>query len=219
MLAGQSGMRDGTLSHSHINSSRGFSCRRCERALLHPPAPSSVGCGPHGGTRLLLPFHGVRLDVRGISVRFAVDMEPHMPAMDEPALPASLLGGAGEEAEQQIPDYLECLREARKREKEDDELLAQGKLPPAMAEAEAKMEAKRRKALAKKNTGVYVTGLPVDTDEDEFVRFMTKYGGLIKKDAETRRPVVKLYKDEHGTFTVSQWVPRASLIADFVCCA
>ncbi len=126
------------------------------------------------------------------------EMESHMPA-DEPALPSSVLG---DDEPEQIPDYLECLREARKREKEDDELMAQGKLPPALAEAEAKLESKRRKALAKKNTGVYVTGLPVDTDEDEFVRFMTRYGGLIKKDPETRRPVVKLYKDDHGTFTV-----------------
>ena len=73
-----------------------------------------------------------------------------------------------------IPDYLEILKAERKREKQVDELLAQGELPPELAEAEARMERKRRKKLMRQNTGVYVTGLPVDTDPEELADFMTR---------------------------------------------
>lgn len=108
-------------------------------------------------------------------------------------------GVAGGE-ESDIPDYLEVLKAHRRQLKEEDEMLAQGKVPPHVAEAEAKAERKRKKALAKKNTGVYVTGLPVDTDEEEFADFMGRYGGIIKKDPESRKRMVKLYKDAAGTF-------------------
>lgn len=55
---------------------------------------------------------------------------------------------------------------------------------------------KAKRKRKRRNTGVYVTGLPIDTDEEELAEFMTRFGGIIKKDPETRRRMVKLYKGE-----------------------
>ena len=48
-----------------------------------------------------------------------------------------------------------------------------------------------------KNTNVYVTGLPLDITEEEYEEMMKKYG-LIMFDPFTRKPKLKLYKDENG---------------------
>lgn len=50
------------------------------------------------------------------------------------------------------------------------------------------------------NTKVYVSNLPQDITEDEFVEFMQKCG-LVERDPATQKMKVKLYKDkEHGCF-------------------
>ncbi|KAF4518148.1 hypothetical protein B566_EDAN008850, partial [Ephemera danica] len=49
----------------------------------------------------------------------------------------------------------------------------------------------------KLNTKVYVSGLPSDITEQEFVDTMQKYG-LVMKDADTNRWKVKLYADKEG---------------------
>lgn len=46
----------------------------------------------------------------------------------------------------------------------------------------------------KKNTSVYVTGLPSDVTENEMVEVFQKCG-IIKEDPETGKPRIKLYKD------------------------
>ena len=47
------------------------------------------------------------------------------------------------------------------------------------------------------NTSVYVTNLPKDITEDEFVELMKKCG-LIMKDVDTAKFKIKLYKDRDG---------------------
>lgn len=47
------------------------------------------------------------------------------------------------------------------------------------------------------NTKVYVSKLPFDTTEDEFIALMSKYG-MIMKDPETQKLKIKLYRDEKG---------------------
>lgn len=48
-----------------------------------------------------------------------------------------------------------------------------------------------------KNQNVYVSGLPQDTTEEEFIEMMSKYG-IIMQDPETNKPKVKLYRDQNG---------------------
>lgn len=49
-----------------------------------------------------------------------------------------------------------------------------------------------------KNTHVYVSNLPKDIDEEQFVAFMGKCG-LVMKDPQTQKWKVKLYKEQDGS--------------------
>ncbi|XP_069468902.1 17S U2 SnRNP complex component HTATSF1 [Ambystoma mexicanum] len=71
-------------------------------------------------------------------------------------------------------------------------------------EKEHKPKAEKRKPEAgwfeveeDRNTNVYVTGLPPDITDDEFVELMSKYG-IIMRDIETENYKLKLYKDNQG---------------------
>lgn len=48
-----------------------------------------------------------------------------------------------------------------------------------------------------KNPNVYVSGLPLNTSEDEFIEMMSKYG-IIMQDPDTNKPKIKLYRDQNG---------------------
>ena len=48
-----------------------------------------------------------------------------------------------------------------------------------------------------RNTNVYVSGLPLDTTDEEFENLMTKYG-IIAKDLDTGKPKARLYRDENN---------------------
>ncbi|XP_048578231.1 HIV Tat-specific factor 1 homolog [Nematostella vectensis] len=48
-----------------------------------------------------------------------------------------------------------------------------------------------------KNPNVYVSGLPLDITDEEFVELMSKYG-IIMEDPDTQKPKIKLYRDEEG---------------------
>lgn len=50
-----------------------------------------------------------------------------------------------------------------------------------------------------KNTNVYVTGLPADITEDEYLALMNKVG-LVASDPVTRKLKLKLYKNSDGTY-------------------
>jgi HIV Tat-specific factor 1 len=111
--------------------------------------------------------------------------------------------GLVDEPQEQIPDYLEVLKQKREQEKMEDAMLAQGQLPPHLAIAEAKAEKKRLKAK-QKNTGVLIsgfrkTGSPLDVEE--FADWITKFAGVVKKNPETRRRIVKLKTNEDGSFS------------------
>ena len=49
------------------------------------------------------------------------------------------------------------------------------------------------------NTQVYVSNLPLDTTEEEFITLMKKYGYLLK-DPDTNDWKIKMYKDREGNF-------------------
>lgn len=49
------------------------------------------------------------------------------------------------------------------------------------------------------NTNVYVSNLPLDTTEEEFVELMSKYG-LIMKDMSSNKNKIKMYRDHEGNF-------------------
>ncbi|KAA3674513.1 HIV Tat-specific factor 1 [Paragonimus westermani] len=48
-----------------------------------------------------------------------------------------------------------------------------------------------------KNTHVYVTGLPPEITEEEFLGLMSKYG-VVMNEPFVDKPRIKLYRDEHG---------------------
>ena len=48
-----------------------------------------------------------------------------------------------------------------------------------------------------KLTSVYVSGMPVDITDDEYKELMNKCG-LVMYDVRTRKPKLKLYKDQTG---------------------
>ncbi|KAF8563581.1 hypothetical protein P879_10129 [Paragonimus westermani] len=48
-----------------------------------------------------------------------------------------------------------------------------------------------------KNTHVYVTGLPPEITEEEFLELMSKYG-VVMNEPFVDKPRIKLYRDEHG---------------------
>ena len=109
--------------------------------------------------------------------------------------------GIAEDVQEEIPDYLEILKQKREQEKMEDAMLAQGQLPPHLAIAEAKAEKKRQKAKHK-NTGVVISGLPLSgVDEDEFADWVTKFAGVIKKNPETRKRIVKMKTNDDGSFS------------------
>ncbi|XP_067907051.1 HIV Tat-specific factor 1 [Heterodontus francisci] len=69
---------------------------------------------------------------------------------------------------------------------------------------ETKQKGEKRKADAgwidveqQKNTSVYVSGLPPDITNDEFVELMSKFG-IIMQNPETEEYKIKLYKDKDG---------------------
>uniref|UniRef100_A0A6B2LD64 RRM domain-containing protein n=1 Tax=Arcella intermedia TaxID=1963864 RepID=A0A6B2LD64_9EUKA len=74
-----------------------------------------------------------------------------------------------------------------------------------------KEEKKKRKRKAKKkkqNFTLYVTGLPKDVTDEEFIKFCTT-AGVIAKDPVTRLPKIKIYKDDQG-------VPKGDAIVSFL---
>ena len=50
----------------------------------------------------------------------------------------------------------------------------------------------------RKNTAVYVTNLPLDTDEDEVKEVFSKYG-VISEEIDTGKPRIKVYRNEDGS--------------------
>jgi len=125
-------------------------------------------------------------------------------------------GKAQEQAEKEYNEYWCRYYAANEGENDVNENEAkdnkQGKGEDGKAEGDKKVEteeekkAKKRKAEKdrtwfqqeeKDNTNVYVTSLPDDVTEEEFVELMNKCG-LLAFDPRTRKPKVKLYRDADG---------------------
>jgi len=61
-----------------------------------------------------------------------------------------------------------------------------------------KKEKKKQRNKMKNNSGVYVTGLPPDITQDEFVDFMSKCGVPKKNPEDPTQVKCKIYRDEQG---------------------
>lgn len=59
--------------------------------------------------------------------------------------------------------------------------------------------ATKKKEEPRKNTAIFISGLPEDTSPDEIVDYFSKYG-VIMDDMFTGGPRVKLYEDDNGRF-------------------
>lgn len=65
------------------------------------------------------------------------------------------------------------------------------------SQEEKKKKRKRKPKKKKANCTLYVTGLPKDVTEEEFINFF-KTAGLIAKDPVTMKPLIKIYTDDQG---------------------
>jgi len=62
---------------------------------------------------------------------------------------------------------------------------------------EKKKKRKRKGKKKKPNCTVYITGLPKDVTEEEFINFC-KTAGIIAKDPVTLQPKIRIYRDDSG---------------------
>jgi len=92
--------------------------------------------------------------------------------------------------DESISDYLEDIPSPPPQEEWSGKVLLQGNKPTSL-DAELK---KKKKQEAQQNTRVYVTGLPLDVTVAEVAEHFSK-AGVIKKDPETAKFMVKLYVD------------------------
>ncbi|XP_043231002.1 HIV Tat-specific factor 1-like isoform X2 [Amphibalanus amphitrite] len=92
--------------------------------------------------------------------------------------------------------------------------------PPAESAPEKQEAGKQRKLNTKKkpewfqlddskNTKVYVSGLPEDVTEDEFVELMSKCGLVMKDPLKKNAWKIKLYRDDYG-------VPKGDAICTYI---
>lgn len=88
------------------------------------------------------------------------------------------------------------LKRTNKKRKEPEDYTS-ATLPPGPSTKRGKNE--EAKQPRSKNTAVYVTNLPLDTETDEIVERFGKFG-VIEEDDEGE-PKVKLYATEDGTFS------------------
>ena len=118
---------------------------------------------------------------------------------------ASAVHGADEREVREATETFDALNAeavAEERGKEDRKRARQREhaIEKARAKAKKAKEAKEAdgvKTFAKNNTAVYVTGLPKDVSEEELHEAFKKCG-VVKLDASTGGPRVKVYRDEDG---------------------
>lgn len=92
-------------------------------------------------------------------------------------------------------------RESKKRKAEEDYTSAGPANQAAISIKRGKNEKKEKPPTERKskNTAVYVTGLPADTELEEIVALFSKCG-VIEED-ENGEPKVKMYAREDGSFS------------------
>ncbi|XP_059473465.1 HIV Tat-specific factor 1 homolog [Neocloeon triangulifer] len=119
-----------------------------------------------------------------------------IPRVDEEFIARYQLNyGFTEESKRSLSEIRQA--EAEAAAKKEKELLELKELKAQKRAALAKEEPKWFDQDQKNNTKVYVSGLPHDITEQEFVDFMQKCG-IITKDIETGKLRIKLYSDKEG---------------------
>lgn len=61
-----------------------------------------------------------------------------------------------------------------------------------------KAKAEKKEKEPRKNTAVYVTNLPLDTNEEELKEVFSKYG-VISEEIDGGKPRIKLYRNDDGS--------------------
>ena len=78
-------------------------------------------------------------------------------------------------------------------------LVAHNKVPVESPSLKRKRQPRKKKVVERKNTGVYVTGLPLDAKVEEIGELFKKAGVLLE-DPVKKLPRIKLYNGEDGIF-------------------
>lgn len=79
----------------------------------------------------------------------------------------------------------------------NSQIQAQGEQATELKKKKRKVEEGWFEVDGNKNPNVYVSGLPLDTTDEEFIEMMSKYG-IIMQDPDTGKPKIKLYRDSTG---------------------
>lgn len=79
----------------------------------------------------------------------------------------------------------------------NSQIQAQGEQATELKKKKRKVEEGWFEVDGNKNPNVYVSGLPLDTTDEEFIEMMSKYG-IIMQDPDTGKPKIKLYRDSNG---------------------
>jgi len=92
----------------------------------------------------------------------------------------------------------ETVPETEKKKPEDSSETQDKPADPKNEAKDDKKKKRKRKTKKKKaNCTLYITGLPKDVTEEEFLNFF-KTAGIIAKDPLTLQPLIRIYTDENG---------------------
>ncbi|PCH43874.1 hypothetical protein WOLCODRAFT_138648 [Wolfiporia cocos MD-104 SS10] len=122
-----------------------------------------------------------------------------VPVVDEELVKAQQAAYSVAGVDEETPAAPVLKRTKKRKEPEDYTSSTVGTSTGPAAKRGKKGDAQAQAERKSKNTAVYVTGLPLDTEADELVARFSKFG-LIEEDDEGA-PKVKLYAREDGSFS------------------
>ncbi|KAK1232303.1 hypothetical protein PQX77_004554 [Marasmius sp. AFHP31] len=131
----------------------------------------------------------------GTEMEYAASKGAWVPVVDEDLLKRQQAAYSVSGVDEDAPAAPVLARENKKRKVQDYTSATPPEAGPSTKRGKKDGPGERKS----KNTAVYVTGLPVDTDSDELVKCFSKYGVLEEDDEGD--PKVKMYARDDGTFS------------------
>ncbi|KAJ7594150.1 hypothetical protein C8J56DRAFT_1002129 [Mycena floridula] len=122
-----------------------------------------------------------------------------IPLVDEDLLKRQQAAYSIAGVDEETPAAPVLARENKKRKDPEDFTSATADATVSIKRGKNEKKDKAPTERKSKNTAVYVTGLPVDTELDELVQCFSKYGVL--EEDEQGDPKVKMYAKDDGTFS------------------
>ncbi|CAL1707081.1 unnamed protein product [Somion occarium] len=141
-------------------------------------------------------------DDDGHELEYDVTKGAWIPLVDEDLVKAQQAAYSIAGVDEETPAAPVLKRESKKRKAPEDytsSTLGIDTAPPANKRGKKGGANDKQHERKSKNTAVYVTGLPLDTEHDELVERFSKCG-LIEED-DQGEPKVKMYAREDGTFS------------------